>query len=315
MRNRNLERQLQYERAPELSALERLMNVTTMEEFMTLLRVNGRPVTEHDIYSKYPSLTKYRISAQGGYMAEADVCSPREMTVEFDLPEAIHGEVFFPRCTRVMRCGGCCASRHVACVPVEIEKKVFNVVESSVPFLRSDHLIFSGFRKVVVERHLSCRLQCNLSQKKCGPHKIFLPEQCTCACAKTFRCFGAKSWDPENCRCACMDTQNCFTGQKLNQQTCRCERYLAQEEAANSVFTGVSADKKHPDQPSLTWGRRQPSEPVVFGPARPVSATTSRASVTQAEQAGKCPVLKCPPSFTAVRSRRRQRWGQAVRGR
>lgn len=36
--------------------------------------------------------------------------------------------IYFPSCTRVMRCGGCCSHKLLECRPTEVETKNFQVI-------------------------------------------------------------------------------------------------------------------------------------------------------------------------------------------
>ncbi|RUS75625.1 hypothetical protein EGW08_016618 [Elysia chlorotica] len=287
------------EREAKLSALDRMMNVKNMEEFMSLLTINGRRVTENDMYSPYPSRSKLRISSEGGFVAKADHCSPREMTVDLELPEPNQRMVYFPRCTRLERCGGCDSSGHVSCVPEKTETRVLNVAKAQVPFPESENLLFLGFEKVKVERHMSCRLQCNLSQEKCGKLKLFLPSQCACVCPEIGRCRVPTEWDPQNCRCVCPKNQECPAGQKVNQINCRCEKDFNRQEIAIDVYRSLTSASK---SPSLMGNKQQPNSSSSYGQSgsRPSAEEKSQ---TQTERPSVCPGVNCPPNFYTQKTR------------
>ncbi|GFR81848.1 vascular endothelial growth factor A [Elysia marginata] len=241
-------------------------------------------------------------------MAEPDHCSPREMTVDLELRNADPDLVYYPRCTKVMRCGGCCSSKHVSCEPVEVERSVLNVLKGQVPFPEADYLIFADFEKVLVERHLSCRTRCKLSQSKCGAHKTFLPRQCACACNKTQSCDGNRVWDPETCRCTCARTRKCMRGQIFSQESCQCKDDFNRQDASHDETGSISSLDKYLVQQKKYIRRGKPSETVQLGPSvddrnvRKPEADTfiMRPAKAGTEQDGVCSGLHCPPFFYAV---------------
>ncbi|GFO39055.1 platelet-derived growth factor subunit a [Plakobranchus ocellatus] len=211
------------EKPPRLAALDKLMNVTSMEDFLSLLTIGGRPATAEDIYSKYISQSGEKVVDGGGLLAVPDQCSPRPTTVDLGVKSENPRVVYFPTCAKVPRCGGCCTSPHVSCVPDQIETLNLNVIKAVVPYPDAVYLMFSSFKEIPVESHVRCRLHCSLSPDACGPKKIFQPERCGCKCAESKRCRGNTVWDEETCSCQCANKQVCCCGMVFNSDKCECE--------------------------------------------------------------------------------------------
>lgn len=307
-------------RQQELSALDQMMNVKTVEHFMALLRKDGRNVTKDDIFHRSSGSPGRRITLHGGYLAEPDECSPREMTVQLDLglEAAAPDQVFFPRCTKVMRCGGCCSSGLASCRPVEVERSLVNVLKGQVPFPGADYLIFTGFAKVMVERHLSCERRCDLSPDKCGVNKIFLPHQCVCVCDRPQRCLGPKAWNQDTCQCACSTTRECPKGQGFSQDTCRCEEDLGKQETSHYAFNHPDdlnkflIQESHSPNVAIPDGKLLGDVMSAPAPLTPPAGDNVRTEEPEEEsfterrrkallkQNGVCSHLYCPPFFMAV---------------
>lgn len=60
-------------------------------------------------------------------MATPDDCSPRNMTVRLPLNYTDTQVVYYPECTMVQRCGGCCPVQFLTCEPLYKEQMVYNV--------------------------------------------------------------------------------------------------------------------------------------------------------------------------------------------
>lgn len=204
-----------------------LQNITTIEAFVALLTKNGRQMTVNDIYSVFDSETGKMVIEGGGRLAEPDDCSPRLTTVRLNFSNADSKVVHFPRCTKIERCGGCCSSANLECVPAYAERVSLKVVKAEMQTPGSSHMTYTGFSTVIVDRHVTCRVQCSLNEQKCGPLKTFLQNQCSCRCKEYRRCQSPHIWDPEGCQCKCAVEQNCCPQGGscqlvLNPNTCEC---------------------------------------------------------------------------------------------
>ena len=60
-------------------------------------------------------------------MATSDECSPRNMSVRLPLDYSDNQIAYYPECTMVQRCGGCCPTQFLSCEPRYKEKIVLKV--------------------------------------------------------------------------------------------------------------------------------------------------------------------------------------------
>lgn len=90
-------------------------------------------------FKKYP--TKFptaRISGNEdiveksvGIKPVAAICMPEMQVVSLVPPggAADPSIMYFPACTRILQCGGCCQSALLACTPIEMVTKIFEVTK------------------------------------------------------------------------------------------------------------------------------------------------------------------------------------------
>lgn len=208
--------------------MNRLGQVESVKEFMALLRINGRAVTEEDIFDRDDG--KQYISG-GGRMAIPDTCSPRNVTIRIKMEGETDSDIaYFPRCTKIERCGGCTSDPNLACVPRYTERISLKVLKGRVPYPGAAHLEFTGFANVIVDRHMTCKVSCKLNAQSCGPLKTFDGRRCSCKCTATSVCPPPLVWDSENCSCACGNVIQCCEdkssddcGMVWNTKTCQCD--------------------------------------------------------------------------------------------
>ncbi|BFZ14833.1 hypothetical protein BsWGS_17872 [Bradybaena similaris] len=208
------------------SVMAKLQNITSMDDFLAVLQRDGNPVSTGDIFSNYTDQSGAIYISTGGRMAQPDDCSPRDTTVRLTFDNTNPNIVFFPRCTKIERCGGCCASPHLECVPSYTERVSYKVIKAEQPYPGSNHLEWKGeYANVILDRHVTCRVQCTLTPDKCGPKKDFQERQCGCKCRVYERCLPPKVWDPEECECKCAEVHACCTsgeacGMFFSKDTC-----------------------------------------------------------------------------------------------
>ncbi|KAH9505691.1 hypothetical protein Btru_055511 [Bulinus truncatus] len=203
-------------------------NIHTVQDFIGLLRQeDGRPLVMSELFSEYDNTTgKFVVAEGGGRVAEPDDCSPRMTTVRLNFTHTDPKVVYFPQCTKIERCGGCCSSPNLECIPSYTERVSMRVFKAEVSSTE-EGLVYKGFAPVIVERHVMCRIQCSLSAEKCGPSKTFVRHQCVCKCRDVQRCQPPRVWDPDLCSCTCaVQTECCPNGQPcglaFNRDTCQC---------------------------------------------------------------------------------------------
>lgn len=100
---------------------------------------------------------------------------------------------YFPSCTRVNRCGGCCTHKLLSCQPTE---------QMEIPYTisKSKYMGSSGFQnmgpvQVTVTNHTSCKCMCTITEADCNSLQIYEKSKCKCTCKNTDdqeKCFKVK---------------------------------------------------------------------------------------------------------------------------
>ncbi|XP_017471186.1 PREDICTED: vascular endothelial growth factor C isoform X3 [Rhagoletis zephyria] len=135
--------------------------------------------------------------------------------------------VYFPKCTRVKRCGGCCGSQLMSCQPTETETINFEVTK----IYHGDSTRIRGKEIVVVEQHTRCQCDCRIKaevgRRDCNSYQIYRRDMCSCVCTNEDalqKCLSQehKYWDETTCRCVCRDSQSCTTGTIFDESQCAC---------------------------------------------------------------------------------------------
>uniref|UniRef100_A0A2H8TGL1 Platelet-derived growth factor subunit B n=1 Tax=Melanaphis sacchari TaxID=742174 RepID=A0A2H8TGL1_9HEMI len=70
---------------------------------------------------------------------------------------------YYPTCTRVNRCGGCCAHDLLACQPTKVDTLNFEVMVSQ--YNDVGKLEFKGRKTVSIDQHLKCKCGCIVKQE------------------------------------------------------------------------------------------------------------------------------------------------------
>lgn len=159
-------------------------------------------------------------------IAEQASCIPEKKIVELPRPTD-PTEIFWPTCTRVLRCGGCCTSKLLKCSPIAtstISVKLIKARYNRPSSNRFDHL---GYEVVKLEQHDQCRCVCREKKEDCTSLQIYSADKCKCECknnALISSCTGPdRHWDRRECSCKCNVYEDCSTGFFFNPQSCRCE--------------------------------------------------------------------------------------------
>lgn len=92
--------------------------------------------------------------------------------------------IYYPSCTRVNRCSGCCSSNLLSCQPTEIVTKTFQV-SKNLYVGGKNPLRNKGFVPVIVEEHTKCRCECVVKDTDCNALQKYNKSQCSCMCSNT----------------------------------------------------------------------------------------------------------------------------------
>ncbi|XP_026812220.1 vascular endothelial growth factor C-like [Rhopalosiphum maidis] len=134
---------------------------------------------------------------------------------------------YYPTCTRVNRCGGCCAHDLMACQPIKVDTLNFEVVVSQ--YNEAGKFDFVGRKIVSIDQHLKCKCGCVVKQENCTPLQTYYPDECRCMCSneedrdKCIEENDLKLWNPATCTCQCREIKECTSGFGFNYNTCGCE--------------------------------------------------------------------------------------------
>lgn len=88
--------------------------------------------------------------------------------------------IYYPSCTRVKRCSGCCSNKLLSCQPTSIETKTFQVIKTQ--YVIGGKLAYKGKVPVIVEEHTKCNCKCVTQAKDCNQFQKYNPSQCKCVC-------------------------------------------------------------------------------------------------------------------------------------
>ena len=204
----------------ELQLAKEISTLDSMDEFLTL--VKGVPKT--------PLLTGRMGENEERSNAERPTparCMPELQPVSLKV-ETDPSTIYYPSCTRVKRCGGCCSHSLLSCQPTASEFRNFEVLVVSVD--QSDGFNYRSKQIVPLEEHTKCMCDCRIKPEHCNNKQSYVPEECRCMCnnvdeqKKCIKNNDTKIWNPEQCTCFCREEQECSTGFYFDQNTCRCER-------------------------------------------------------------------------------------------
>nr|CAD7430109.1 unnamed protein product [Timema monikensis] len=152
-------------------------------------------------------------------------CKPESRTVP--LTNSMDPSLFyFPTCTRVDLCGGCCSSELLSCQPTQTEILNYQVIVTQ--YDGGAQLKYKGKEIVSVEQHLKCKCDCTVKEKDCTRLQEYRAGECRCVCLNVDderKCNAdndTKLWDSNNCVCACRENKECSTGLYFDQNSCKC---------------------------------------------------------------------------------------------
>ncbi|XP_063703338.1 platelet-derived growth factor subunit B [Culicoides brevitarsis] len=135
--------------------------------------------------------------------------------------------VYFPSCTRVKRCGGCCSHQLLSCQPTEIQTITYEVIKSQ--YTGGTKMTYRGKDLMPVEEHLKCKCDCRIKEEDCNKaFQKYDKSQCKCYCTNVddqHKCLqdrATKIWDSSSCVCRCRDIKQCSTNYHFDHNSCDC---------------------------------------------------------------------------------------------
>lgn len=159
--------------------------------------------------------------------AQPAVCTPQMTTVPIEISRDPY-DFYFPSCTRIDRCGGCCSHQIFECAPIKTENVTYQVIKTT--YLGPELNKFDVGQPITVTlvRHVECQCQCKVKVDDCNSNQVYRPNECRCECInqeEAANCNGDKKfWDVNLCLCRCRERSECSTGLFFNSDTCMCER-------------------------------------------------------------------------------------------
>jgi len=167
------------------------------------------------------------VELMASVIAPPDVCEPRPTTVVIP-PNSDPRIIYWPTCTPVDRCGGCCGLDLLECAPTNVTTITVQVMKQRMSATDSTRYEYLGNENIALEKHLSCDCHCRVKQTDCDPATQDYDEpSCSCRCRNTHQatsCPSPKRWDEKFCRCVCPVLINCLDDEYFNFNTCSCVR-------------------------------------------------------------------------------------------
>ncbi|KAG8235591.1 hypothetical protein J437_LFUL016190 [Ladona fulva] len=209
--------------------LELIMQLNEVENITDLFRdfIQGMPTAfglnaEDILANRFGEVERKAVT-----MRKPAACMPEKHIVSLtsDLPSD-PTYFYYPSCTRVDRCGGCCSHSLLSCQPSLTEIVNFQVIVSQ--YNGAKNLKYVGKELVPIEQHLKCKCDCIMKEKDCNDFQEYRAKECQCVCLNVDdeeKCNSeraTKLWDPKTCTCGCRDLKECTTGYYFDEKTCSC---------------------------------------------------------------------------------------------
>lgn len=98
-----------------------------------------------------------------GLKPEFAVCMPTMQVVSLSPADGSNDPsiMYYPKCTRILQCGGCCLSNQLTCTPTETVTKIFEVNTS-------DRFCFTQFIRLSLYRFLCMNMWRQRMARKCN---------------------------------------------------------------------------------------------------------------------------------------------------
>lgn len=206
------------ELAKSIQLAKKISSINSRDDFLKLVKDVPKDISFFSSSSRMGETE--RSNAERPNQA---LCMPELQTVP--LLENEPSVIYYPTCTRIKRCGGCCTHSLLSCQPTATEIRNFEILVTILE--SSGKLKYQGKRIVPIEEHTQCTCDCKIKETDCNKKQSYVPEECTCACnnvdeQKKCNESNIKMWHPDLCSCFCRETQECSTGFYFDQNSCRC---------------------------------------------------------------------------------------------
>lgn len=203
-------------REAPVSVILAMSNITDPFEFIDNFVVKGH--RKSALYERNFIPSSFAVPA---------TCTPQPTTVPIRVPDHSPHDVYFPSCTRMDRCGGCCSHDLLECAPSKSEMVELQVLKTRYLGPPSNRFDSGELVTIELEKHLECECQCRVKASHCQSDiQVYRPNECRCECKnqdEARNCIGDKIWDPNTCSCICREYRECSTGFNFNLNTCMCE--------------------------------------------------------------------------------------------
>uniref|UniRef100_A0A1S4GA12 Platelet-derived growth factor (PDGF) family profile domain-containing protein n=3 Tax=gambiae species complex TaxID=44542 RepID=A0A1S4GA12_ANOGA len=134
---------------------------------------------------------------------------------------------YYPSCTRVKRCSGCCNTKQLVCEPTANRTILYKVTILEYRPNKKDR--FSHRELVPIEEHVRCKCQCRVKAWHCNERQQYNANNCRCECtnrADRDECAldsDRKQWNPSTCTCDCLPrNEDCTSGSHYDRNACKC---------------------------------------------------------------------------------------------
>jgi len=218
-----------------MSVLKKQSQMKSTDQFVMNM-MNSRPpagislkTNERNIYSSstQTGFNEQAVSIMANQIATPDVCEPRLMSVPIP-PDSDPKVMFWPTCTKLEQCGGCCGHDLLECTPTSSEIVVVQVMKQRLSDDGSGRYDYVGNVDVPLKRHKACECQCKTKPADCNADSQYYDDaSCTCRCRNAdmaTSCVLPKKWEEKHCRCTCPTLKNCLDDEYFDFNTCSCVR-------------------------------------------------------------------------------------------
>uniref|UniRef100_A0A182M748 Platelet-derived growth factor (PDGF) family profile domain-containing protein n=1 Tax=Anopheles culicifacies TaxID=139723 RepID=A0A182M748_9DIPT len=183
---------------------------------------------------------------------------------------------FYPSCTRVKRCSGCCNTNQLVCEPVANRTILYKV--NILEYRSGKRDKFSHLELVPIEEHVRCKCQCRIKEWHCTEQQTYNPNNCRCECTNKEErndCLQErqqKQWNPDTCTCDCLPrNEECTSGSHYDRSACKCVP-VSMGDNEFYAYDGVASYWKHHQQ------QQQQQRPISLLQSDTSGSTTSMES-------------------------------------